>query len=178
MRKYVDLDAVGRRIPLPADAITVLSLAVALLGLFLKPPWAFILAVGALDVIDGAVARAHKAESKSGALLDSTLDRVVDAVILLYFDWPQFYALFAALLGTFLVSYVRARAESLGLAMRGVGFMERGERLLYLAAASLIGAPISAFALYLYAALVDVAAAYRFAEAYVALKGPRAARPS
>jgi hypothetical protein len=81
--------------------------------------------------------------------------------------------IYLALLGTFLISYVRARAESLGLSMRGVGFMERAERILYLFAASIVGLFVEgalAPALYLYAALVNAAAAYRFLAAYLALK--------
>ncbi|MFB6491003.1 MAG: CDP-alcohol phosphatidyltransferase family protein [Thermoproteus sp. AZ2] len=179
LRKYINLDSLGRYIPLPADAVTALSLAVALLGLWLVPlgvpPWVFIAVVGALDVLDGAVARARGSPTRSGALLDSTLDRAADAVILLYFPWRSPALLTAALAGTFLISYVRARAESLGLSMRGVGFMERGERLIYLFLASIVSElyrPALGPALYLYTALVDVAATYRFLEAYRALKAP------
>ncbi|MGC9170243.1 MAG: CDP-alcohol phosphatidyltransferase family protein [Thermoproteus sp.] len=178
LRKYVNLDRIGAYIPISADAVTALSLVVALLGVFLTwdgwPPWPFIAAVGALDVVDGAVARARGTAGRPGALLDSTLDRYTDALILLYF-YPSapHLLVYVSLVGTFLISYVRARAESLGLSMRGVGFMERAERILYLLAASLVGSLAREAlvpALYLYAALVNAAAAYRFLAAYRALK--------
>jgi archaetidylinositol phosphate synthase len=178
LRKYVNLDRLGARIPVPADAVTALSLAVALVGVYLTwigwPAWPFIAVVGALDVLDGAVARSRGTAGRPGALLDSTLDRYTDALILLYFYRSAPHLLiYLALLGTFLISYVRARAESLGLSMRGVGFMERAERILYLFAASIVGLFVEgalAPALYLYAALVNAAAAYRFLAAYLALK--------
>gem|GEM_PF-1207731 len=137
LRKYVNLDRLGARIPVPADAVTALSLAVALVGVYLTwvgwPAWPFIAVVGALDVMDGAIARSRGTAGRPGALLDSTLDRYTDALILLYFYRSAPHLLiYLALLGTFLISYVRARAESLGLSMRGVGFMERAERILYL----------------------------------------------
>ncbi|MEZ0248751.1 MAG: CDP-alcohol phosphatidyltransferase family protein [Thermoproteus sp.] len=179
LRKYVNLDRLGSYIPLPADAITAISLLAALLGVFFTwrgvPAWIFIALVGVLDVLDGAVARARGTAGRSGALLDSTLDRYTDALILLYFygEAPPLL-IYSSLIGTFLISYVRARAESLGLSMRGVGFMERGERVIYLFLASLIGQyafrPALVWALYIYAVLVNAAAAYRFLAAYSALR--------
>ncbi len=179
LRKYVNLDKIGSHIPLPADAITALSLAVALGGLPLvwiygTPAWILIGIVGALDVLDGAVARARGTAGRPGALLDSALDRYTDSIILLYFYWavPPLLV-YASLVGTFLISYVRARAESLGLPMRGVGFMERAERLIYLIFASLLGVfnnSLLVWALYLYAVLVNVAAAHRVFLAYRALR--------
>lgn len=179
LRKYVNLDKIGSYIPLPADLVTALSLAVALGGLPLVwiygvPAWLLIGVVGLLDVLDGAVARAKGTAGRPGALLDSALDRYTDSVILLYFYWavPPLIT-YASLVGTFLISYVRARAESLGLSMRGVGFMERAERLIYLICASLLGVfdkALLVWALYLYAVLVNVAAALRILLAYRALR--------
>ncbi len=179
LRKYINLDGLGSRIPLSANAITALSLILALAGVPLVwiygvPAWILIGVVGVLDVLDGAVARARGTAGKPGALLDSTLDRYTDALILLYFyRFAPPLLIYISLIGTFLISYVRARAESLGLSMRGVGFMERAERLIYLLAASILGLfyrDLLAWALYLYAALVNAAAAYRFLAAYRALK--------
>ena len=88
------------------------------------------------DLFDGAVARASQSgESKWGALLDSTLDRISDAAIfiggLLFFlktsDSLTVIFLIAAT-ASFLVSYVKARAESLSLKCDG-GIAERSERL-------------------------------------------------
>jgi CDP-diacylglycerol--glycerol-3-phosphate 3-phosphatidyltransferase len=89
------------------------------------------------DLFDGAVARAsHKGVSKWGALLDSTLDRLADAAIfigaLLYFidKSDRLVPVFlVATCASFMVSYIRARAESLGIECNS-GLAERSERLI------------------------------------------------
>ena len=89
------------------------------------------------DLFDGAVARqSAKGVSKWGALLDSTLDRLSDAAILLgamifYIDKsdPLVPVFLIAAFTSFMVSYVRARAESLGIECSG-GIAERSERLI------------------------------------------------
>lgn len=176
IRDRVGLDRLGRAIPLSPNLITLLSLAVALLGIPLVwslsiPPLAFIVTSGLLDVLDGAVARARGTSSPAGAYLDSLLDRLTDAVFLLYF-WPAVgdkLVILIALIGTFLVSYARCRGESLGAHARGVGFMERGERVAYLAAASLLPG-LTELSMALYAALVSSAAAYRGATLFLQLR--------
>jgi CDP-diacylglycerol--glycerol-3-phosphate 3-phosphatidyltransferase len=89
------------------------------------------------DLFDGAVARASQSgESKWGALLDSTLDRISDAAVfiggLLFFlktsDNLTVIFLIAAT-ASFLVSYIKARAESLSIKCDG-GIAERSERLI------------------------------------------------
>lgn len=90
-----------------------------------------------LDLFDGAVARqSAKGVSKWGALLDSTLDRLSDAAILLgaviyYIDKsdPLVLVFLIAAFTSFMVSYIRARAESLGIDCNG-GIAERSERLI------------------------------------------------
>ena len=89
------------------------------------------------DLFDGAVARAsNKGESKWGALLDSTLDRFSDAAIfigalLFYIELsdPLVVVLLVAVSASFMVSYIKARAESLSIACNG-GVAERSERLI------------------------------------------------
>ena len=89
------------------------------------------------DLFDGAVARAsNKGESKWGALLDSTLDRFSDAAIfigalLFYIESsdPLVAVLLVAVSASFMVSYIKARAESLSIACNG-GVAERSERLI------------------------------------------------
>jgi CDP-diacylglycerol--glycerol-3-phosphate 3-phosphatidyltransferase len=89
------------------------------------------------DLFDGAVARAsNKGESKWGALLDSTLDRFSDAAIfigalLFYIESsdPLVVVLLVAVSASFMVSYIKARAESLSIACNG-GVAERSERLI------------------------------------------------
>ena len=104
------------------------------------------LAAGVLDLFDGAVARLTGRASKFGALLDSTADRVSEAVVLLgllvfYMDQPSTLGAvlaFAAMVGSMMVSYVRARAEGLGVHWTG-GVMTRPERVAVLGAAAIVG---------------------------------------
>jgi len=91
----------------------------------------------AFDLFDGAVARAsNKGISKWGALLDSTLDRLSDGAIfigaLVYFidqNDPLVPVLLVATFASFMVSYIKARAESLLIKCEG-GLAERGERVM------------------------------------------------
>jgi len=89
------------------------------------------------DMLDGAVARMSARTSRFGAFLDSTLDRLGEAFILGAIGvalarngttWAVGMA-FAALAGSFLVSYTRARAEGLGVDSNRGGLMSRPERL-------------------------------------------------
>lgn len=95
-----------------------------------------------LDTVDGAVARARGTTSKFGALLDSTTDRLADALVFLPIAWlylagPASSAddhwigelALGVLVLSFLVSYVKARAEGLGFDCN-VGLIERAERLI------------------------------------------------
>lgn len=113
-----------------------------------------------LDILDGALARAGGKTSPFGAFVDSTTDRVSEAFVLgaiaLVFardgNDVALAATFGALAGSFLVSYTRAKAESLGL--RGdVGIGSRAERVVVITA-GLVLAPWGAlqWAIYLLAA--------------------------
>ncbi|HEX8803215.1 MAG TPA: CDP-alcohol phosphatidyltransferase family protein [Acidimicrobiales bacterium] len=91
------------------------------------------------DVLDGAVAKASGTASPRGAFFDSVIDRISDALLLGGVAWylasteSSRVALlpFAVAAASMLVSYERARAESLGFDARG-GLMERAERLIFL----------------------------------------------
>jgi CDP-diacylglycerol--glycerol-3-phosphate 3-phosphatidyltransferase len=90
------------------------------------------------DLLDGTMARISKKSSQWGAFFDSTIDRVVDVALigalllsLLRTDDRLALVAFAALIGGFLVSYVKARAQALGLECDG-GFAERAERVIIL----------------------------------------------
>ena len=81
------------------------------------------------------VARRTGNLSKSGAFLDSNLDRLSDAVIILGLIFSKLINYIIGYIMLFLVimiSYIRARAENEGIDMKGVGFMERAERLILL----------------------------------------------
>lgn len=97
------------------------------------------------DVVDGEVARRSGRATVFGSFYDATLDRVADAF--LFGGFVVFYALhdvprqtamvviaLVALVATQLTSYTRSRAELIGVDMKGVGWMERPERITLLAA--------------------------------------------
>ena len=102
---------------------------------------ALLLASGLCDALDGAMARLHGEATALGALLDSVADRYVESAVLLGIIVgglcaPLWGAL--AIVGSLLTSYVRAKAEAIGIAMESVGFFERAERLLILLAFSIV----------------------------------------
>ncbi len=92
------------------------------------------------DMLDGALAKIKQRTTRFGALLDSSLDRVSEAA--LFLGLLLFYAdrhdtgaqvlIYAALVGSFMVSYIRARADSLGIDAE-VGILARPERVVLLA---------------------------------------------
>jgi len=89
------------------------------------------------DMLDGALAKAQNSASQRGAFFDSVMDRVTDSVLLGGVAWylasdetPHLAILPMAIMGvSALISYERAKAESLGLEAKG-GLMERAERIL------------------------------------------------
>ncbi len=103
---------------------------------------------GLCDVFDGSVARESGLASKFGAFFDSTLDRISEIAMYLglmtlynayqleFIDIWMIYVITLALGGSLMVSYTRAKAESLGFDC-SVGLMQRGERILLLGFASL-----------------------------------------
>ncbi len=101
-----------------------------------------ILASGFFDIVDGAVARVTGRVSKRGAFLDSNLDRAAEVAIyfgLLAGHFSTGLLVVLALSFSLLVSYARAKGDSLGVSLSGVGVGERSERLLVLAFSSLVG---------------------------------------
>ncbi len=131
---------------IPATAITTLSVLLATAsgvslaaGRFALGGWLYIFA-GICDFLDGRVARARGSASRSGAALDSVLDRYSDAAVLVGLSWYYrdgwvLLAAQAALVGSSLIPYIRARGEAAGVAVKDVGMMQRAERILYLGAA-------------------------------------------
>ena len=128
------------------DLLTALGICVAIAvpvaAYFLGWVAALLLMITAsiLDLLDGAVARAMGKTSRRGAFIDSVGDRVSDGafIIALYvLGLPAVPAL-TLLLTSFLISYMRAKGESLSLRMEGVGIMERGDRIIFVAALMII----------------------------------------
>lgn len=99
----------------------------------------FLLASGFCDALDGALARLYGKTTTFGGFLDSLLDRYADAIIfggIIFGGLCHLFWGLAALTGSLLVSYARARAEATGVKMETVGIAERAERLVILALAS------------------------------------------
>src|SRR5690606_875418 len=127
------------------DTITIVGLIVVAVGSFFIARGQFqlggilLLLSLPLDALDGAVARAMQRKDRRGAVLDSTLDRYADGFIfggLAYYfasvSQPDNLLLtMAALIGTFVVSYVRARAGEADLSVK-IGLFSRFERVIVL----------------------------------------------
>ena len=100
-----------------------------------------LLASGFCDTLDGVLARNYQQATPFGGFLDSLLDRYADAAVyagvIIGGLCNPIWGL-AALAGSLLVSYSRARAEAAGVKMESVGLAERAERMLILAAASAV----------------------------------------
>lgn len=120
---------------LSAPAIGFSLLNVSILGSI------FLIISGFFDMIDGIVARATKRSSKKGAFLDSSFDKIAEAIIFIGIAGGGLANPILCMLAmsvSLLVSYVRARAESLGMELKGVGIGERAERILVLAIIGMI----------------------------------------
>ncbi|MEM1508777.1 MAG: CDP-alcohol phosphatidyltransferase family protein [Thermofilaceae archaeon] len=130
---------IGDRVPLEPNAITLLALLISIFALltayYSVDPMitaGVITLSGVFDSLDGYVARKKNIVTKFGAFLDSTTDRVCDAIYTLALMVSGLMSpemTLALLTAEFLVSYTRARAEGLGFELRGKGLMERGERV-------------------------------------------------
>ncbi|HRU81993.1 MAG TPA: archaetidylinositol phosphate synthase [Candidatus Methanomethylicus sp.] len=129
------------------NAITLMGFLVCLASAYLfytaEPLWGgMALLLSGFDIIDGAVARASGKVSRWGGVLDSTLDRYSDLAVLaaiLLAGLCDPIAGAAALIGSVMVSYVRAKGELESVKMSSVGLMERAERIVVLAAAAVAG---------------------------------------
>lgn len=123
---------------------------------------AFLIA-SAFDTLDGAVARASGTASPFGAFLDSLTDRYAEAVIfvplLVLFAGQQqpglIVACAAALVGSLLVSYARARAEGLGVDCE-IGLLQRPERVVLLGAGLLFPDPLLAPVIVILAVVTNI----------------------
>ena len=144
---------------------------------------AVILFAGLFDMMDGRLARMSGKSSTFGALWDSALDRyselitlgAISILFLRHDDWFWMGVVtFAAMIGSVMVSYVRARAEGLGIACK-VGLMQRPERVVVTAVAA-IATGISgslwwlAGGMMLIAVLANITAFWRLAYCYGAMK--------
>jgi CDP-diacylglycerol--glycerol-3-phosphate 3-phosphatidyltransferase len=174
---HAALDPITRAmmgIGLSADFFTLLGLVLSVIaGLFFfvgafRAGAATVAAAGICDILDGQIARRAGGGSTFGAFLDSTLDRMAEAAVLVGIAGfyvvnllelvmnparvleelsrglePRTWGILAltavlALVGSFMVSYTRARAEGLGLSCK-VGWFERPERMILIIVAGAFG---------------------------------------
>jgi CDP-diacylglycerol--glycerol-3-phosphate 3-phosphatidyltransferase len=141
------LEPVGKglhRAGISADGLTIFGLAIAIVTAFAIADGHLVLGVigviltGVPDILDGSVARTSGRAGPRGAFFDSVCDRIADGALFLGVAWylsnqdARLPVLVMAVLAlSMLITYERARAESLGFQARG-GLMERAERLVLL----------------------------------------------
>lgn len=132
---------------------------------------------GLMDIIDGQVAKISKKETKFGGVLDSSLDRYSEIFIyigisLLFLEkgdsLTSFIAIIA-LLGSMLVSYVKARAEGAGIPLKS-GLFQRAERFVFISAGGILGVEILKFFLYIIALVSHITAIQRLVMAKIYVK--------
>ena len=145
------LSQIAKRIPLTPNALTIIGFVITTIAALVIPSnlrlgGILILIGGIFDVLDGVVARTRGNVSRFGAFLDSMFDRYSDAFLFIAISWyfmekgnsAGVYLSLGTLVGAFLISYARARAEGLG-ELCHTGIMERPERIVLLAFATITG---------------------------------------
>jgi CDP-diacylglycerol--glycerol-3-phosphate 3-phosphatidyltransferase len=142
------------RLGLKANHVTVVgALTSSLISLITIPNGKFAVALFLLvplvaaDLLDGTMARLSNSVSKSGAFLDSVMDRVTDFALFISFtlwaisnnEQATTYLGFSAMAVSGLIPYIRAKAEAINIPCN-IGILERGERVILLACATLAAA--------------------------------------
>lgn len=167
-----------RRTGLTPDHLTVMGLlvgvgaAVAIGAGQLRLGLVLVVLAALPDLLDGALAKASGAASQRGAFFDSTVDRITDAVLLGGIAWyfastasPHLVLLpFAVSAVAQVISYQRAKAESLGLDAKG-GLMERAERIIAICLGLLVE-PLLVPILWVMLALSSITAIQRFVKVW------------
>ncbi len=184
------MSAIGR-VPITPNQVTVvgfaLTLVAAMLVAFAQLRWAGVVLIfaGTCDILDGALARSTKTGYPYGAFLDSTLDRYSEGAI--YIGLAAYFvsaggplerwlvlATLAALAGSFLVSYVRARAQSLGFHCE-TGLFARPERVVVTVVGLIFGGVVLYAVIFLLAALTNLTALQRIREVWLQGRAQRLA---
>jgi archaetidylinositol phosphate synthase len=144
---------IAKNIPISPNVLTVIGLGISFLAAIefatgdLIMGAAYIMISGIFDVLDGAVARVSGMITPFGGVLDSVCDRYADAIIFAgiiygsitgvihqptFLQAPLWLLCIIALIGSYMVSYTRARAEAAGSSSMNVGIAERSERMIIL----------------------------------------------
>ena len=184
-------DPLGRilaKTRIPPNAVTIFGFLLIIVVAWVLSEGHFfiggflVLIVSCSDFIDGAMARAMGKVTRFGALLDSSLDRYSEAVLLFGLLWfyameqatTQVILIFATVIGSLLVSYVRARAEGLGLDAE-VGIMRRTPRIITLSLGLILSPiePALLVILWILAISTNLTALYRLFHVWrVSIKKP------
>lgn len=136
------------KLPISPNLVTILGIFFAILAAYLiasSRDWLAVICLtlsGITDFFDGLIAKAKGRQSRQGTYLDSVVDRVVEAILIAGFMWyfidsgRSKLALLPFAVGVtgYLISYQRAKAESMQVQAKG-GLMERAERLILLGVA-------------------------------------------
>jgi archaetidylinositol phosphate synthase len=140
----------AHKIGLTPNKVSTIGIVLAFLSALAYTAWqtntlylllatALLLLSGFCDALDGILARLYHETTPFGGFLDSLLDRYADAAvyagIIISGLCDPIWGL-AALIGSLLVSYSRARAEATGIKMESIGIAERAERIIILATAT------------------------------------------
>ena len=184
------MSAIGR-VPLTPNQVTVVGMALtfvaAALAAFGYLLWAGLVLIlaGTCDILDGALARSTHKSYPYGAFLDSTLDRYSEGAI--YVGLAAYFismggplqrwlvlATLAALAGSFLVSYVRARAQSLGFTCDS-GVFARPERVVVTVIGLIFGGYVLYAVVFLLAVLTNLTALQRIREVWLQGRAQRLA---
>jgi CDP-diacylglycerol--glycerol-3-phosphate 3-phosphatidyltransferase len=185
------MSAIGRT-PLTPNQVTVFGFCLTVIASALAAAgqlrWAGVVLIfaGTCDILDGAVARSTNAGYPYGAFLDSTLDRYSEAAM--YIGLAAYFvaaggpgqrwlvlATIAALAGSFLVSYVRARAQSLGFTCE-TGLFARPERVVVTVIGLILGGIWLAGVVVLLAVLTNLTALQRIREVWLQGRAQRLER--
>src|SRR5260370_36434179 len=185
------MKALGR-LPVTPNQITVggplLTFVAAVLTAAGQLRWGGVVLAfgGTFDIRGGALARSRRCSYPYGAFLDSTLDRYSEGAM--YLGLVAYFATFggplqrwlllgtvAALAGSFLVSYVRARAQSLGFTCE-TGLFARPERVVALVVGLIFGGFVLAGVVFLLAILTNLTALQRIREVWLQGRAQRLAR--
>ncbi len=156
-----------------AGVIITSMAAMAFIMGFIRLGGILILAGGLCDTIDGSLARSAGRATRFGALFDSAIDRYAEFVMFLgvaaHFvlakDYQTSIVVFFALCGSIMVSYCRARAESLGFDSK-LGIMQRPERIVFLGLGAIIHVVALILVIWLIAIFANFTALQRLRHAY------------
>lgn len=161
------------------NVITVLGVMITTIGAIafmtgkLHLGGLFVLLGGVCDVIDGGLARSAGRVTRFGALFDSAVDRYAELVmffgIVTHFVLVEAYitsvAIFVALCGSLMVSYIRARAEGLGFECK-LGLMQRQERIVLIGGGALFHPVLLQLAIWVVAVFANYTALQRIRHVY------------